>query len=557
MIHITGDTHGNRDWGKIFMASRDCKIKSGDYVIICGDFGAIWHGNGKDDILLNRYATLPFTVLFVDGNHECISKDTEVLTENGWILAENLYREDNVKLANYNIENGLIDFEFPISKHKVFKDNSIIFESCNVSQEVSYNHDILLKSGKFKAIDLIDKKLQDRDFVLTGENQEIGVDISDNWIRLLTFTVSDATIIDYSKSNSNSKKCTVQFKLSKKRKIDYLISLLNEMNIKFTFKKAKKCELNKLQPYYIRIYSDYARDIYSKLNKQKSIPKEWTNFNKHQVLVFLESLRESDGSTANKTSMSINWNTVSQKDIDIVQEMCIRNNIVMIYSKRNNNGIKKGEIIYSTIHPYGKKLENFVKIRKNAYNDYMYCWTMPKGTLITRRNGICNITGNCFDKLYQYPTEDWNDGKIHKIRDNVFHLMRGQVFTIENKKFFTLGGGTSIDKEYRLQYERENSPCKIWWEQEIPTLRELDIATINLNLHKNKVDYIITHTIGNDFVKNALEFIKEDSILNEYLDSIMKTVEYKRWFCGHFHVDRDYDDYKVSMMYDRIITLEE
>ena len=175
---------------------------------------------------------------------------------------------------------------------------------------------------------------------------------------------------------------------------------------------------------------------------------------------------------------------------------------------------------------------------------------------------ILFIDGNHenFDKLYEYPVEDWNGGKVHKIRDNVLHLMRGQIFTIEDKTFFTLGGGTSIDKEWRLQYERENSsykkPCKIWWEQEIPTLGELGMATVNLLKYRDNVDYIITHTMGNKFMKQTLDFVKEESILNEYLDIVMQTVEYKRWFCGHFHVDRDYKEQKVSMLYDRIITLE-
>lgn len=174
---------------------------------------------------------------------------------------------------------------------------------------------------------------------------------------------------------------------------------------------------------------------------------------------------------------------------------------------------------------------------------------------------ILFIDGNHenFDKLYEYPVEDWNGGKIHKIRDNAFHLMRGQVFSIEDKTFFTLGGGTSIDKEWRLQYERENStykkPCKIWWEQEIPTIGELAMATVELLKRNDKVDYIITHTIGKKFMQEVLEFVKEDTVLSEYLDAVMETVEYKRWFCGHFHVDRDYNEQRVTMLYEKIVSL--
>ena len=43
-----------------------------------------------------------------------------------------------------------------------------------------------------------------------------------------------------------------------------------------------------------------------------------------------------------------------------------------------------------------------------------------------------------FDRLYSYPVEEWNGGKVHKIRPSVIHLMRGQVFTIAGKKILLL-----------------------------------------------------------------------------------------------------------------------
>ena len=39
-------------------------------MIVCGDFGCVWNGDRSDDPQLDRLEALPFTVLFVDGNHE-------------------------------------------------------------------------------------------------------------------------------------------------------------------------------------------------------------------------------------------------------------------------------------------------------------------------------------------------------------------------------------------------------------------------------------------------------------------------------------------------------
>ena len=45
-----------------------------------------------------------------------------------------------------------------------------------------------------------------------------------------------------------------------------------------------------------------------------------------------------------------------------------------------------------------------------------------------------------FPLLFSYPEELWNGGRIHRIRKNVIHLMRGQVFEIQGKRIFTMGG---------------------------------------------------------------------------------------------------------------------
>ena len=54
-----------------------------------------------------------------------------------------------------------------------------------------------------------------------------------------------------------------------------------------------------------------------------------------------------------------------------------------------------------------------------------------------------------FNKLNSYPVEAWNGGKVHKLRHNLIHLMRGEVYCIEGLRVFTFGGGYSIDKYRR------------------------------------------------------------------------------------------------------------
>lgn len=70
MIYVTGDTHGQHDFKKLrVFAEKNPQLTKSDYVIIAGDFGGVWWKKSLSEDL-KPYEELPFTVLFVDGNHE-------------------------------------------------------------------------------------------------------------------------------------------------------------------------------------------------------------------------------------------------------------------------------------------------------------------------------------------------------------------------------------------------------------------------------------------------------------------------------------------------------
>lgn len=138
-----------------------------------------------------------------------------------------------------------------------------------------------------------------------------------------------------------------------------------------------------------------------------------------------------------------------------------------------------------------------------------------------------------FPAIYSYPEEIWNGGRIHRIRKNIIHLCRGQVFEIEGKTFFTFGGGYSIDK-----YMRREGVA--WWPEELPT--DADFVEGNKNLERvgYKVDYIITHTLP----LRTLEVMGknhggDERMLNNYLEYVAENTLFSHWYAGHFHDDAD------------------
>lgn len=157
-----------------------------------------------------------------------------------------------------------------------------------------------------------------------------------------------------------------------------------------------------------------------------------------------------------------------------------------------------------------------------------------------------------FDLLNAYPVETWNGGKIHRIKPDIIHLMRGQVFEIEGKTIFTFGGATSIDKYMRKEGQS-------WWPQELPTYEELDEGFANLKRYGNKVDYIITHSCG----QRALAYpklrlaagIKIECPESQMLSNFEDIVEFKHWYFGHFHIDEQLSD-KYTVLYNRVVEIK-
>ncbi len=153
-----------------------------------------------------------------------------------------------------------------------------------------------------------------------------------------------------------------------------------------------------------------------------------------------------------------------------------------------------------------------------------------------RKYNICFIDGTHenFSLLGDYEVSEWNGGKVHKIYDNLYHLMRGQVFDIDGVKVFTMGGGESPDIDIRTE---ENG----WSKEEIPTQDELLEGAKNLEKHNYKVDIIVTHEPPTR-IKGFLQLKDYDKLrvtaLNAYFEELSDSCVFKRWFFGSMHMDK-------------------
>ena len=174
--------------------------------------------------------------------------------------------------------------------------------------------------------------------------------------------------------------------------------------------------------------------------------------------------------------------------------------------------------------------------------DFGFLWNNSKDeqktlkALSRRKYNICFIDGTHenFDILNSYPVSQWNGGKVHAISDNIYHLMRGQIFEIDGLKIFTMGGGESADLDSRL----EDNP---WLKYEIPSKDELIEGANNLEKADCKINVIITHEPSTK-IKGFLTLGDNEPVrvtaLNAYFDELTKCSEFDRWFFGSLHLDK-------------------
>lgn len=157
-----------------------------------------------------------------------------------------------------------------------------------------------------------------------------------------------------------------------------------------------------------------------------------------------------------------------------------------------------------------------------------------------------------FPILNSFPVSDWMGGRVHRIRENVIHLMRGEVFSIDGQSFFVMGGGHSFDKMLRVK-------DLDWWEEEMPSDAEYKNAVSNLTAVDFKTDYILTHTAPLD----TLHFLatpfghghNPELTLNSFLEWVRENVSYKHWYFGHFHVEKTLWRNQMAL-YDGIVRIK-
>lgn len=225
--------------------------------------------------------------------------------------------------------------------------------------------------------------------------------------------------------------------------------------------------------------------------------------------------------------------------------------------------------IHGDINRFGK-LQRKRKTTENDYiivcGDFGVVWGHPEAIArrlrkieATFKGKVLFIDGNHenFDILNHYPIVNKFGGKVHKINNQIYHLMRGELYNIEGHTFFCFGGAYSIDRHMRTL-------GRTFWIEEVPSEKEMFKGGECLYNNLNNIEYVITHEAPNIvrkmFYSRSIEpfSYKLPYIFDNWLkDLTFESKSFKKWFCGHHHMNEDVTKYgfKCEILYENIIKL--
>lgn len=180
-----------------------------------------------------------------------------------------------------------------------------------------------------------------------------------------------------------------------------------------------------------------------------------------------------------------------------------------------------------------------------------------------------------YDLLDSYPVSEWHGGKVQIIRPNIIHLMRGQIYEIEGKKYFVMGGAACHDVWNGIldpnspSFERKYSSLRkrhafarikgiSYWTRELPSKEEYDEAWKNLCDNNKEVDIVISHCapseLQNMFMYIVKNFTYPKNELTDFLQKVYNECSFQCWCCGHYHLSFRFQ--KFHILYEDYLIVE-
>ncbi len=152
------------------------------------------------------------------------------------------------------------------------------------------------------------------------------------------------------------------------------------------------------------------------------------------------------------------------------------------------------------------------------------------------------------EKIHTYITKEFKNGLVHYEKEfpNILFSIDGEIYDFDGNKTMSIGGAYSVDKKWRLLNDLK------WFSSEQPSTEIKNRVLNTLSNNNNKIDVILSHTCPYKYLpkEKFLPWIDQstvDSTTEYFLDEIEDSVDYNRWYCGHYHTDKEIDKIRFMM----------
>ena len=152
------------------------------------------------------------------------------------------------------------------------------------------------------------------------------------------------------------------------------------------------------------------------------------------------------------------------------------------------------------------------------------------------------IHGNHEERPYNiggYKLVDFMGAKayVEDMFPNIYFAKDGEIYNFNGKKVICIGGAYSVDKGIRLANGWN------WFESEQPNDEIKSYVEKQLDSVNWKVDAVFSHTcpatyIPTDCFMPGINQRKVDRSTESWLGSIEYKLDFDKWYCGHWHIDR-------------------
>lgn len=150
---------------------------------------------------------------------------------------------------------------------------------------------------------------------------------------------------------------------------------------------------------------------------------------------------------------------------------------------------------------------------------------------------------------------EWRGGVVYceESYPNILYAKDGEIYNLEGKRCIALGGAYSVDKHLRL------ARGWLWFEDEQPSEEIKAAAEKRLAAAGSRVDIVLSHTCPAGYIPyeafiSGVEQAGVDYSTEEWLDAIESRIDYRRWYCGHYHIEKQTD--KMRFMFESIEELK-